>query len=198
VRLTSVRHVVVSGNNDTQLQQRVMQGMGICQRELARGKTPRIPRTRQDKDLYGVLRVASDASDAEIKQAYRKQALAHHPDKHQGKGEDAVRAAESQFKAIGEAYAVLSDTEQRRRYDAEGHDAISWNDLFPAGGGIDANEVWEHFKRQAGAAGAAFADRGPEGVRVMMPTSPADIDFGMAAPAAESSPPVHGVIDSDR
>ena len=141
--------------------------------------------------------MASDASDAEIKQAYQKQALAHHPDKHHGEGEDAVLAAEKQFKAIGEAYAVLSDKEQRRRYDAEGIDAISWNDLFPAGGGIDAKEVWEHFKRQSGDVGAAFAGRGTEGVRVMMPASPEDIDFGMAAKAAESSQTVQGVTDGD-
>ena len=59
--------------------------------------------------------MASDASDAEIKQAYQKQALAHHPDKHHGEGEDAVLAAEKQFKAIGEAYAVLSDKEHAWR-----------------------------------------------------------------------------------
>lgn len=188
----------VTGNNDQQLQQRVMRGMGSCQRELSKGKTPRMP--RRDKDLYGVLGVTSDASDAEIKQAYRKQALAHHPDKHQGEGEDAIIAAEKQFKAIGEAYAVLSDTEQKRRYDAEGIGAISWNDLFPAGGGIDANEVWAHFKKQAGDAGAAFAGKGPEGVRVMMPTSPADITFGVAAKSttAQSSRAAGAVVNGDR
>ena len=185
----------MTGNNDEQLQQRVMHGMGICQRELAKGKTPRMPRKRTDKDLYGVLSVAHDASDAEIKQAYRKQALIHHPDKHQGEGEEAMRAAEKQFKAIGEAYAVLSDKEQRRRYDAEGIGAISWNDLFPAGGGIDANEVWEHFKKQSG--DANLAGKGPEGVRVMMPTSPADINFGMAATNTESSHAAHAVADDD-
>ena len=175
-----------------------MQGIRICQRELARGKTPRVPRVRREKDLYGVLGVTSDASDAEIKQGYRKQALAHHPDKHQAEGEDAVRAAESQFKAIGEAYAVLSDTEYRRRYDAEGIGAISWNDLFPAGDGIDAKEVWEHFKRQASDVGATFAGRGPDGVRVMMPMSPADIDFGMTATAVVSQSPARSVTESGK
>ena len=174
-----------SGNNDEQLQQRVMKGMGTCQRELSKGRKPKMP-TRRDNDLYAVLGVGSDASDVEIKQGYRKQALAHHPDKHQGAGEDALLAAEKKFKEVGEAYAVLSDPEQKRRYDAEGIGAISWSDLFPAGGGIDANEVWEHFTKQAGGM-SAFAGRGPEGVRVQLPKSPEDIGFGFGAAAAASA-----------
>ncbi|MFI9488033.1 DnaJ C-terminal domain-containing protein [Promicromonospora sp. NPDC052451] len=66
-----------------------------------------------EKDFYAVLGVSKDADDAAVKKAYRKLARQYHPDQNQGNA-----AAESKFKEIGEAYAVLSDPEQRRQYDA--------------------------------------------------------------------------------
>ncbi|MGC5165943.1 DnaJ C-terminal domain-containing protein [Luteimicrobium sp. DT211] len=66
-----------------------------------------------EKDFYAALGVPKDADDAAIKRAYRKLARQWHPDQNQG---DA--AAEAKFKEIGEAYAVLSDPEQRQQYDA--------------------------------------------------------------------------------
>lgn len=65
-----------------------------------------------EKDFYQVLGVAKDASDADIKKTYRKLARKYHPDSNPG---DA--AAEAKFKEISEAYAVLSDKEQRAEYD---------------------------------------------------------------------------------
>lgn len=65
------------------------------------------------KDFYAVLGVDKDADEATIKKAYRKLARKWHPDQNPGD-----KKAEEQFKAIGEAYQVLSDPEQRRRYDA--------------------------------------------------------------------------------
>ena len=65
------------------------------------------------KDFYRVLGVPKGASEDEIKKAYRKLARTYHPDKNPGD-----EAAESKFKEIGEAYAVLSDTEDRKQYDA--------------------------------------------------------------------------------
>ncbi len=72
------------------------------------------------RDYYEVLEVARTATDQELKSAYRKLAMRYHPDKNPG---DA--AAEEKFKEAAEAYAVLSDGEQRRRYDRFGHAGVS-------------------------------------------------------------------------
>lgn len=66
-----------------------------------------------EKDFYAVLGVPKTADDAAIKKAYRKLARIHHPDANGG-----APASEKRFKEVGEAYAVLSDTEQRQQYDA--------------------------------------------------------------------------------
>lgn len=66
-----------------------------------------------EKDFYATLGVPSDASEADIKKAYRKLARKYHPDQNQGD-----EAAERKFKEIGEANQVLSDPEQRQQYDA--------------------------------------------------------------------------------
>ena len=72
------------------------------------------------RDYYEVLGVSRGASEAEIKSAYRKLAVRFHPDKTPG---DA--AAEEKFKEAAEAYSVLSDAEQRARYDRFGHAGVS-------------------------------------------------------------------------
>jgi len=64
------------------------------------------------KDYYYILKLTRDASDSEIKNAYRKLALECHPDHHQEDPE-----AEEKFKGISEAYSVLGDVEKRRDYD---------------------------------------------------------------------------------
>jgi molecular chaperone DnaJ len=66
-----------------------------------------------DKDFYKSLGVSPEAADTEIKKAYRKLAKDLHPDKNPGNAQ-----AEQRFKDISEAYSVLSDTEQRKEYDA--------------------------------------------------------------------------------
>lgn len=67
------------------------------------------------KDYYKILGVPRDATQEEIKKAYRKLAMKYHPDRNKGSKE-----AEEKFKEINEAYAVLSDPEKRKMYDLYG------------------------------------------------------------------------------
>ena len=78
---------------------------------------PRAEAHEAPPDHYAVLGVQSSATAAEIKQAYRKLALRHHPDK--APAAPPLRAAaEALFKHVAQAYAVLSDAASRRKYDA--------------------------------------------------------------------------------
>ena len=68
------------------------------------------------RDYYEVLGVPKDASDAEIKKAFKKLALKYHPDRNP----DNPKAAEEKFKEINEAYSVLSNKQKRAQYDQFG------------------------------------------------------------------------------
>ena len=72
------------------------------------------------RDYYEVLGVGRDANDQQIKSAYRKLALNHHPDRNPGD-----KSAEEKFKEAAEAYAVLADAQKRAAYDRFGHAAVS-------------------------------------------------------------------------
>ena len=76
------------------------------------------------RDFYDVLGVSKNASPDELKSAYRKLAVKHHPDKNPGD-----KAAEDKFKEASEAYGILSDKEKKQNYDNFGHAA------FEGGGG---------------------------------------------------------------
>ena len=73
------------------------------------------------RDYYDVLGVAKNASEAEIKKAYRRLAMKHHPDRNTG---DKSAEAESSFKEAKEAYEVLSDAQKRAAYDQFGHAGV--------------------------------------------------------------------------
>ena len=73
-------------------------------------------------DYYDVLGVAKTADAAELKRVYRELAMRWHPDKNPGD-----KSAEERFKQVSEAYAVLSDSEQRARYDRVGHGDFDFN-----------------------------------------------------------------------
>lgn len=79
------------------------------------------------RDYYQVLDVARNASEADIKKAYRRLAMKYHPDRNPGDQE-----AEGRFKEVKEAYEVLTDSQKRALYDQHGHDGI---DAMRQGGG---------------------------------------------------------------
>jgi len=94
------------------------------------------------RDYYEVLGIAKNASDEEIKKAYRKKAIKYHPDKNPGNKE-----AEEKFKEAAEAYEILSNTEKRQRYDQFGHAGVNGaagND-FGGGGGFSMDDIFSQF-----------------------------------------------------
>ena len=104
------------------------------------------------EDYYQLLGVKKDASDEEIKKAYRKLAMKYHPDHTKGD-----KAAEEKFKKISEAYAVLSDKEKRKEYDTFGAEGFrqrfSQEDIFR---GFDFGDILREF----GFGGDFFSGRG--------------------------------------
>lgn len=102
-----------------------------------------------EKDYYKVLGVSKNASDAEIKKAFRKLARDNHPDQHAG---DA--AAETRFKEVTEAYDVLSDADKRKEYD-EARKLFGAGFRFPGGGSgaSTGGPSMEDLLRQQGAEG---------------------------------------------
>merc|ERR1711902_468273 len=94
------------------------------------------------KDYYKILGVEKSANDDEIKKAYQKRAMVHHPDRHSSASEDEKKDHETKFKEVGEAYAILSDEKKRRMYD-------SGQDLEDGGGhgfhDVDPNSIFQAF-----------------------------------------------------
>jgi molecular chaperone DnaJ len=76
------------------------------------------------RDFYEILGVPKNASEDDIKKAYRKLAMKHHPDRNQG---DSSKAAEEKFKEAKEAYEMLSDAQKRAAYDQYGHAGVDPN-----------------------------------------------------------------------
>ena len=93
----------------------------------------------EKRDYYEVLGVAKDASDDEVKRAYRQAALKNHPDRNQG---DA--AAEARFKEATEAYSVLSEAEKRAAYDRFGHEGLAGNGFDFSNAGMA--DILSHFQ----------------------------------------------------
>ena len=77
----------------------------------------RLQKLAKRKDYYRILGVEKTASGDEIKKAYRKGALLHHPDRHVDADDSVKEKEESLFKDVSEAYSILSDSRKRARYD---------------------------------------------------------------------------------
>ena len=109
------------------------------------------------KDYYKTLGVGKNATDEEIKKAYRKLAMKYHPDHSKGD-----KAAEEKFKTISEAYAVLSDKEKRQQYDTFGstdfQQRYSQEDIFK---NFDFGNIFREF----GFGGMNFGSAGRGGTR---------------------------------
>jgi DnaJ-class molecular chaperone len=130
------------------------------------------------QDYYQTLNVKRDASEKEIKQAYRRLARQYHPDVNPG---DA--AAEQKFKEISEAYEVLSNTESRTKYDRFGHQAFDTGGSF---GGFHAGNIRDIFGSGGGFAegfGAIFDDLFAGGGRAgPMPQRGQDVEQTLEIP----------------
>ena len=136
------------------------------------------------RDLYEVLGVSKDASDADIKRAYRKLSKQYHPDINKEAG------AEEKFKEIAEAYEILSDSQKRAAYDQYGHASYDPNSGFSGGGFGGGFEGFGGFGSQgfSGSYTGGFEDifdtffgggGGRRGNRANMPRQGADLQYVM-------------------
>ena len=136
------------------------------------------------RDLYEVLGVSKDASDADIKRAYRKLSKQYHPDINKEAG------AEEKFKEIAEAYEILSDSQKRAAYDQYGHASYDPNSGFSGGGFGGGFEGFGGFGGQgfSGSYTGGFEDifdtffgggGGRRGNRANMPRQGADLQYVM-------------------
>ncbi|WP_462272199.1 molecular chaperone DnaJ [Methanohalophilus sp.] len=130
------------------------------------------------RDYYEILGVSKDASASEIKKAYRKLAMKHHPDKN--KESD----AEEKFKEISEAYAVLSDEGKRAQYDRFGHSGIddqySEEDIFRSADFGGFEDILEHiFGGGFGGFGGGFGGFGGSGRTQQGPRRGSDLRYDM-------------------
>lgn len=99
--------------------------------------------------LYDILNVPQNATPEELKKAFHKLAVSHHPDKTNGD-----KAKEDEFKSISEAYTILSDPEKRKNYDQFGDEGVN------SGGGPGVDAMADIFKNMFGGFGGGFGGGG--------------------------------------
>ena len=140
------------------------------------------------KDYYKTLGVAKGASEKDIKQAYRKLARENHTDVNSGD-----KNAEKRFQEINEAYEVLSDAENRKKYDQLGSQwrqggprrgpagaagGVDFGDLF--GGGSDAGGVSSFFERFFGGGGGGRRQPGPQQPQQPQANQQVEVEISLA------------------
>lgn len=112
------------------------------------------------RDYYDILGISRNATETEIKKAYRQMALKFHPDKNPGNKE-----AEEKFKEAAEAYEILSNSEKRARYDQYGHEGMKGMPGGGFGGGMSMDDIFSQFGDIFGAFGGGFSGYGGGGSR---------------------------------
>jgi molecular chaperone DnaJ len=150
---------------------------------------------------YEVLEVSRDCSETDLKAAFRKKAMAHHPDRNDGCTE-----AEAKFKEINEAYSVLSDPQKRAAYDRFGHAGVNGGGGFGAGFGGGAQgfgDIHDIFNEVFGDAfGDMFGNRRPGGpqrgqdlrydLEITLEQAYSGAEVEISVPAALACEPCHG------
>ncbi|XP_037957972.1 dnaJ homolog subfamily C member 7 isoform X2 [Teleopsis dalmanni] len=106
-------------------------------KKLLRDAKTALKRSKR-KDYYKILGITRSSTDDEIKKAYRKKAMVHHPDRHANSSPEERKAEEIKFKEVGEAYAILSDQYKKSRYD-NGQDVDEYESE------VDPNQMFKTF-----------------------------------------------------
>ena len=135
------------------------------------------------RDYYETLGVPKNASEDDIKKAYRKLAMKHHPDRNQG---DDAKKSEEKFKEAKEAYEMLSDAQKRAAYDQYGHAGVDPNMGRGGGGGEGVGGFAEAFGDIFGDifGGAGGQRRGPGGQQVFRGS---DLSYAMEITLEEAA-----------
>ena len=145
------------------------------------------------RDYYEVLEVSRECSGADLKAAFRKKAMAHHPDRNDG-----CVKSEALFKEVNEAYSILSDPQKRAAYDRFGHAGVGGQ-----GGGAQFNDIHDIFNEVFGDAfGDMFGARRPGGpqrgqdlrfdLEITLEQAYAGAEVEITVPAAMTCEPCRG------
>ncbi|CAL8087988.1 unnamed protein product [Orchesella dallaii] len=128
-RLYSTKEQYDDAVHDLEAALRIDPTLRDLKRELNNAKLA--AKRAKRKDYYKILNVDKNATEDEIRKAYKKRALVHHPDRHASATEAVQKEQEKLFKDLGEAYEVLSDQKKRFRYD-QGVDLVEERGYEPS------------------------------------------------------------------